>query len=74
LKYPTRPVLRRDVKLQLTNSHQTRSSFSGQMVVDTSIYCIKVEYEVGYREFVYAVSAIFILPVWPEMAVGYYVA
>jgi len=44
--------------------------FNGQTVADRSIYCIKVEKEVGYREFVYAVSAIFLLPVWPEMAVG----
>ena len=38
--------------------------FNGQTVADRSIYCIKVEKEVGYREFVYAVSAIFLLPVW----------
>jgi len=33
-------------------------------VLDASIYCIKVEQEVGYCEFVYAVSAIFLLPVF----------
>jgi len=27
-------------------------------VVDTSIYCIEVQLEVGYSEFVYAVTAI----------------
>ena len=51
-------------------SDKTGSSFGGQTVVDTSICSIKVEWEVGYREFVYAVSTIFLLPVWPEMAVG----
>jgi len=44
--------------------------FSCQPVVDTSIYCIKVEQQVGCCDFVYAVSAIFLLPVWPEMAVS----
>jgi len=43
--------------------------FNGQAVADRFIYCINVELEVGYREFVHAVSAIFLLPVWPEMAV-----
>jgi len=42
----------------------------GQTVAVRSICCTKVEYEAGYCEFVYAVSAIFLLPVWPETAVG----
>ena len=44
--------------------------FNGQAVADRFIYCINVELEVGYREFVHAVSAIFLLPVWPETAVS----
>ena len=43
---------------------------SGQTVAARSIYCIEVEQEVGYCEFVYAVSAIFLFPVWPEMTVS----
>ena len=39
-------------------------------MADRSVYCIEVEQEVGYRKFVYAVSAIFLLPVWPQIAVG----
>jgi len=36
--------------------------FNGQPVADKSIYCLKVVYEVGYREFVYAVCGTFLLP------------
>ena len=43
---------------------------NGQTIEYVSIYCIKVEEEVEYHEFLYAVSAIFLRPVWPEMAVG----
>ena len=39
-------------------------------MADMSIYCIKVEYEVWIHKFLYAVSAIYLFPVWPEMAVG----
>ena len=42
---------------------ETRSSFSGQTVTDRFIYCTKLEQEFKYCEFVYAVSAIFLLPV-----------
>jgi len=52
------------------NPTRPEVAFSGQMVVDKSIYCVKVEQEVGFCEFVYAVFAIFLLPVWPEMAVS----
>jgi len=48
----------------LKNQSRPEVVLSGQTVVDTSIYCIKVEQEVGYCEFVYVVSAIFLLPVW----------
>ena len=37
---------------------------------DRSMYCMKVVQEIGYRELVYAVSGIFLLPVWPKRAVG----
>jgi len=49
---------------------QTEVVFSGQTVVAWFTYCIKVEYDVGYCEFVYVVSGIFLLPVWRETAVG----
>jgi len=38
--------------------------FNGQTVADRSIHCIKVEQEVEYCDFVYAVSAVFLLPIW----------
>ena len=41
---------------------------NGHTVVDRST--IKVEQEVGYRKFVYAVSAIFLLPVQQKMSLG----
>jgi len=47
----------------LKNPTRPEVAFNGQTVVDTSIYCIKVESEVGYCELVYVVSAIFLLPV-----------
>ena len=43
---------------------------SRETVVNTSVYCIKVEQEVGYCEYVYAVSAIFLLPVSVYVLVG----
>jgi len=54
LKSPTRPEI-------VSN---------GQTVADWSIYCIKVEQEVGYCEFVNTVSAIFLLPVSSYALVG----
>ena len=39
---------------------------NGLTMADRSIFCIKMEWEVGYREFDYAVSAIFLLLVWPQ--------
>jgi len=33
--------------------------FNGQTVADMTIYCMKVEWEVKYSEFVYAVFAYF---------------
>jgi len=52
--------------------NQTRPKvvFSGQTVAHRSIYCIKVEREVVYNEFVYAVSDIFVLPVFAYTLVG----
>jgi len=48
-----------------------RKLFYRQTVGEMSIYCVEVEHDVvGYRVFVYAVSAICLLPVWPEMAVS----
>ena len=47
----------------LKNPTRQNVVVSGQTVVDMSIYCIKVEWEVGYCEFVYGFSAIFLLPV-----------
>ena len=44
--------------------------FVGKTVADGTIYCIKVEQEVGYCELVYAVSAIFLLPVSVYVLVG----
>ena len=41
-----------------------------QTAAGRSIYCIKVEHEVGYCEFVYAVSDIFLLPVSAYALVG----
>ena len=46
--------------------------FNGQTVADRSIYCIKVEKEVGYCEFINAVSVIFLLPVSAYALVGFF--
>jgi len=39
--------------------------FNSQMVAEMSTYCIKVEQDVRYCEFVYAVSAMFLLELLP---------
>jgi len=44
--------------------------FNGQTVAEKSIYCIKVEKEIEYCEFINAVSAIFLLPVSAYALVG----
>ena len=47
----------------LKNPTRPKVLSSCQTAVDTSIYCIKVESKVGYCEFVYPISAIFLLPI-----------
>jgi len=58
----------------LKNPTRQNVVVSGQTVVDMSIYCIKLEWEVGYCEFVYGVSAIFLLPVSAFALVGRFIA
>jgi len=45
--------------------------FNGQPAADRSIYCIKLVYEVDYREFVYAISGLFLLAVFALGASGH---
>ena len=42
---------------------------SVETVADGPIYCIRVEYEVGFEDSKSAVTDAFSLPVWPETAV-----
>jgi len=56
----------------LKNPTKPEVVFRGQTVLDNfmSIDCIRVEYEVGYCDFVHTVSAIFLLPVSAYTLIG----
>ena len=43
---------------------------NGEAISNRSLYCVTVEYEVQYYEFVYAVSAILLLPISAYTLVG----
>jgi len=72
----TTPLVKFDIHFEyceyaVSGFAETGSGFNGQSVTDRSIYCITIEYEVGYCEFVYAVSAIFLLPFPAYALVGH---